>query len=243
MSRTTSGPANSSWCFIMPDFSLVPVDHEPDFSDISLIPVDHDPFSADGTTQHTRPLATDAGPPIAGPHSGDESSSSRSHPLVLAAAGDNYPTADAAAIAALQDINPTSQRRGSEYAGRVYQKWLGLGDYSYTPPMEGDGFSSKPGSRPGLLLHSLGVNAGTYHTHTHGTEPARDEEYSPGDKQTSDEEGAPAYLAAPSGTIYKYAPIPARPAQGGVSVLGRTSGSLKRLPAQPGNLPGSNQLR
>lgn len=31
----------------MPDFSLVPVDHQPDFSDVSLVPVDHDPFSAD----------------------------------------------------------------------------------------------------------------------------------------------------------------------------------------------------
>jgi hypothetical protein len=35
----------------MPDFSLVPVDHQPDFSDISLVPVDHDPFSADGAIQ------------------------------------------------------------------------------------------------------------------------------------------------------------------------------------------------
>jgi A nuclease of the HNH/ENDO VII superfamily with conserved WHH len=35
----------------MPDFSLVPVEHQPDFSDVSLIPVDHDPFSADGAIQ------------------------------------------------------------------------------------------------------------------------------------------------------------------------------------------------
>lgn len=32
----------------MPDFSLVPVDHQPDFSDVSLCPVDHDPFGIDG---------------------------------------------------------------------------------------------------------------------------------------------------------------------------------------------------
>jgi len=50
----------------MPDFSLVPVDHQPDFSDVSLIPVDHDPFSADGASQQAgtqpesqlQPLAT-----------------------------------------------------------------------------------------------------------------------------------------------------------------------------------------
>jgi hypothetical protein len=58
----------------MPDFSLVPVDHQPEFSDVSLVPVDHDPFSADDIIQQTRAqlesqpqrLATGAGPPNAG---------------------------------------------------------------------------------------------------------------------------------------------------------------------------------
>ena len=58
----------------MPDFSLVPVDHQPDFSDVSLIPVEHDPFSADDIIQQTRAqlesqpqrLATGAGPRNAG---------------------------------------------------------------------------------------------------------------------------------------------------------------------------------
>ena len=35
----------------MPNYSLVPVDHQPDFDDYSLVPVDHDPFVADGVTQ------------------------------------------------------------------------------------------------------------------------------------------------------------------------------------------------
>ena len=35
----------------MTDFSLVPVDHQPDFGDVSLIPVDQDPFGSDRTTQ------------------------------------------------------------------------------------------------------------------------------------------------------------------------------------------------
>jgi hypothetical protein len=34
----------------MDDYSLVPVDHQPDFGDFSLVPVEHDPFSADGVT-------------------------------------------------------------------------------------------------------------------------------------------------------------------------------------------------
>jgi hypothetical protein len=35
----------------MPDYSLVPVDHQPDFDDHSLVPVDHDPFAEDGPAQ------------------------------------------------------------------------------------------------------------------------------------------------------------------------------------------------
>src|SRR5882757_4730868 len=38
----------------MPDYSLVPVDHQPDFDDHSLVPVDHDPFAADGITQQAQ---------------------------------------------------------------------------------------------------------------------------------------------------------------------------------------------
>lgn len=35
----------------MPDYTLVPVDYQPDFGDYSLVPVDHDPFAADDGTQ------------------------------------------------------------------------------------------------------------------------------------------------------------------------------------------------
>jgi hypothetical protein len=38
----------------MPDYSLVPVDHQPDFDDYSLVPVDHDPFAEDGATQQAQ---------------------------------------------------------------------------------------------------------------------------------------------------------------------------------------------
>jgi hypothetical protein len=50
----------------MPDYSLVPVDHQPDFDDYSLVPVDYNPFIADDiiqrarTQQESRPQ-TDAG--------------------------------------------------------------------------------------------------------------------------------------------------------------------------------------
>ena len=227
----------------MRDFSLVPVEHQPDFSDVSLVPVDHDPFVLDDATLQTPTSGTNVGSSTVGAHSGNEPLSNPQRQSVLAAAGDDYPTADAAAAAALQEINPTSQRKGQEYAGRIYRKWLGHGSYSYTPPREGEAFSSSPGSRPGLLLHSLGVNAGTYHTHIRGTDPVRDEEYSGGDIQWSHDEGAPAYLAAPSGTIYKYVPDPNRSSEGSISRLGSTKGSSNERHGRTPDLPGINRSR
>jgi hypothetical protein len=64
----------------MPDYSLVPVDYQPDFNDYSLVPVDHDLFAADGVAQQSQiqqaqaqpqgppqlPPATGAGQPDAG---------------------------------------------------------------------------------------------------------------------------------------------------------------------------------
>jgi hypothetical protein len=38
----------------MPDYSLVPVDYQPDFDDYSLVPVDYDPFAADGVAQQAQ---------------------------------------------------------------------------------------------------------------------------------------------------------------------------------------------
>jgi hypothetical protein len=38
----------------MPDTSLVPVDHQPDFDDYSLVSVDHDPFAADGVAHQAQ---------------------------------------------------------------------------------------------------------------------------------------------------------------------------------------------
>src|SRR5450756_1153399 len=38
----------------MPDYTLVPVDYQPDFDDYSLVPVDYDPFAADGVAQQSQ---------------------------------------------------------------------------------------------------------------------------------------------------------------------------------------------
>jgi hypothetical protein len=42
----------------MDDFSLVPVDHQPDFSNVSLVPVEGDPFGVGGVNQQTVAQAT-----------------------------------------------------------------------------------------------------------------------------------------------------------------------------------------
>jgi len=46
----------------MSDFSLVPVDHLPDFEDASLVPVDHDPFGDNGTVQQAQAQPRQAEP-------------------------------------------------------------------------------------------------------------------------------------------------------------------------------------
>jgi len=38
----------------MPDYTLAPVDHQPDFDDYSLVPVNYDPFAEDGVTQQAQ---------------------------------------------------------------------------------------------------------------------------------------------------------------------------------------------
>jgi hypothetical protein len=236
----------------MADYSLIPVDHQPDFSDASLIPVDHDPFGADGAVQQAQaqPAQTETQPEQTQPQqpptevgqpnadAADRSNAPPADRSSHAAPGDSYPTADAAAVAALREINPTSQLHGLESAGRIYHKWLGFGDYSYTPPVEGDVYSSDPGNSILIpLLHSLGVNAGAYHTHTRGLDPTLDENYSPKDKLDSDSEREPSFLATPRGTIYKYSPLPNQPSQGQVSVLGQTNSPFTNPSVQPPTYP------
>ena len=38
----------------MADYSLVPVEHQPDFENASLVPVDHNPFGDSGTVQQAQ---------------------------------------------------------------------------------------------------------------------------------------------------------------------------------------------
>ncbi|HEX5242556.1 MAG TPA: hypothetical protein VFW23_04775 [Tepidisphaeraceae bacterium] len=46
----------------MADYSLVPVDYQPDFGNVSLVPVDHDPFGDDGATPQAQSQQTQIQP-------------------------------------------------------------------------------------------------------------------------------------------------------------------------------------
>lgn len=73
----------------MPDFSLVPVDHQPDFEDVSLVPVDHDPFSADGVTLEAQAQSAQTQTPLAQPQSTQAQSQSQPPQLTTAASQPN----------------------------------------------------------------------------------------------------------------------------------------------------------
>jgi hypothetical protein len=123
-----------------------------------------------------------------------------------------YPTAEEAAIAAMQDSNPSSIRQGREMGGWIKQN----SDGTFTPrlPVTGskDGLSNMPGKNADDVAW----------WHTHGApDPGYDNENfsgATGDKGYSTANNAVGYLATPSGTIKKY-----DPSTGTVSTLPQTT--------------------
>lgn len=84
------------------------------------------------------------------------------------AAGVAFATADEAAIAAIDEINPTSIREGVEYAGRIYYVEA-YKAYCFMQPNRGNSKTSDAG-KPLSKLSAGGKvtnarNVGTYHTH------------------------------------------------------------------------------
>lgn len=117
------------------------------------------------------------------------------------APGDSYASEDAAAYAALGDIYQKSMHEGVEYGGRIYQKDLGLGPYSYTPPIKGTSTKMHPGECP------TGTDArGYYHTHPYVAD-YDSESFSRMDEWVAKQFGYAGYLATPSGRYLKYTPM------------------------------------
>ncbi len=108
--------------------------------------------------------------------------------------GDSFPSADAAAIDAIDYINQTSIAEDREYIGWIYKE-LFFNSYSYTEPLPGERTSAT------ITERLFGAEA-IYHTHGDDNPDQDDENFSPTDKKT----GYTTYLGTPSNAIKKYDP-------------------------------------
>jgi hypothetical protein len=119
-------------------------------------------------------------------------------------AGEPFPTADAAATAALKEIYRSSIDRNEEFAGNIYRN--PDGSFSFSPPHSiGSSKVSDPHRSP---VPSGSPVVATYHSHAAGELPT-DELFSPGitdDKGKASFANKPSYLLTPSGHMYKYTP-------------------------------------
>jgi hypothetical protein len=108
-----------------------------------------------------------------------------------------FPTADAAAIAAIEEINPTSIKNKWEYAGRLYTRG---GHFFFTKAATIRHHSQSDAGPP------VPTNVGTYHTHAGAFAPT-DEQFSPDDKLKATLGKELAYLGTPYQRVLKYTPV------------------------------------
>ena len=128
------------------------------------------------------------------------------------APGDPYKTPDAAAIQAEKDINPTSIREDTEYAGQIYQN--SGRTCSYTSPIRGSQAGSDPGSCP-----SGKSQYATYHTQG-AEDPGYDNDnFSQQDINYYESYRQPGYIGVPTGDVKKYTPSPNAPGRGTVTAI------------------------
>jgi hypothetical protein len=130
----------------MPDYSLVPVDYQPDFGDYSLVPVDHDPFAADDVAQQSQIQLAQAQPPQQPP------------------AGAGQP--DAGAPAAGGGIGPNA---GAPNPDQGAAKAAPFGGYANPTPT--DSLPSNGGPFP-LVDENHMVDSYVYEKYSTGTPPA-----------------------------------------------------------------------
>jgi hypothetical protein len=112
-------------------------------------------------------------------------------------AGDVFLSAKGAAIAAIEEINPTSIARNIEFAGRVLERTTG---FTFVAPRT---LGKKNDSDPGPKTAG---SVGTYHTHSGEFEPT-DEIFSPTDKLKATMGKELSFLGTPRGRILQYTPI------------------------------------
>jgi hypothetical protein len=101
----------------MPDYSLVPVDYQPDFDDYSLVPVDYDPFAADGVAQQWRIQQAQAQAQPQGPPQQQPAAGAGQPDAGAPAAGGGPSGSEGGGIGPTGgNPNPTSDQGGSEPA-------------------------------------------------------------------------------------------------------------------------------
>jgi hypothetical protein len=125
-----------------------------------------------------------------------------------------FNTADEAAIAAIEAINPTSIARNIEHAGRIFKR---NGKFFFTPAQT---LNRSDDSDPGFKVPGV-ENIGTYHTHAGGFNET-DEIFSPQDKLKATLGKEISYLGTPYQRILKFTPIsllPANAQEGQVEIL------------------------
>jgi hypothetical protein len=110
-----------------------------------------------------------------------------------------FNTADEAAIAAIELINPTSISRNVEFAGRIYRR---NGKYFFTAATT---LNRSDDSDPGFRVAGAD-NVGTYHTHAGGFIET-DEIFSPQDKLKATMGKEISYLGTPKQRILKFTPV------------------------------------
>ena len=112
-------------------------------------------------------------------------------------AGMIFQTADGAATAAIEDINPTSIAQNFEYAGRILQRANGFTfTAAQTLRLRDDSFAGA----------KTADSVGTYHTHSGEFEPT-DETFSPKDLVKATLGKELSYMGTPRGRILKFTPI------------------------------------
>jgi RHS repeat-associated protein len=118
---------------------------------------------------------------------------------------DGFDTAEKAAVAAINEVNPRSIAQNREFGGCVYFD-SSTNLFYYTEALMGDADSTYVGTIPNGMEH-----AGYYHTHAGPTglawqfSPA-DQKIARGMKTSVSPKGVPIYVGTPTGVIFVYTP-------------------------------------
>jgi hypothetical protein len=128
---------------------------------------------------------------------------------------ESHASADEAARAILNRMNPLSIQENREYGGYVYRRHDGR--YGVTTPIAGD-FGYTPFPDPAAVLPERGTLVATWHTHGAAVEGIVSEFFSSQDMRLNQHHGVDGYLATPSGRFKMY-----HHASGRVQQIGRVA--------------------